>query len=339
MSESLALPSAGSQLLRHPQPHTRTCAHAHAHGAVTRARSHARPPCPSSPSPRRLQAAIRALHCGSCLQVGGASAPPPPPPAFPFCSGSLGCTEPGRRGPLRARPRAWGPRAPGCRRGQPGGPLHPPSRLGPSSSRSGHGVGGKYGRPICPGALPGGGWGRGRLRLLHARDPRTGAALPVATATLWNARHHFPRAAGRANGGRVCQQSPRSSRGTGSEEAGVSQAPEGGAQSPASLPSPTLSCLLPAPQRLRLARTRRPAPWTAAAGNAKRRHPLGKQDGLNPNAGPPSDPAVPLREAVGSRGRESPRRLAAGSREQKRPHQVSGPQNETRDDCPALKRK
>lgn len=186
MSESLALPSAGSQLLLHPQPHTRTCAHAHAHGAVTRARSHARPPCPSSPSPPRLQAAIRALHCGSCLQVGGASAPPPPPPAFPFCSGSLGRTEPGRRGPLRARPRAWGPRAPGRRRGRPGGPLHPPSRLGPSSSRSGHGVGGKCGRPICPGALPGGGWGRGRLRLLHARDPRTGTALPVATATLWN---------------------------------------------------------------------------------------------------------------------------------------------------------
>lgn len=46
--------------------------------------------------------------------------------------------------------------------------------------------GGKCGRPICPRALPGGGWGRGRLRLLHARDPRTGTALPVATATLWN---------------------------------------------------------------------------------------------------------------------------------------------------------
>lgn len=168
----------------------------------------------------------------------------------------------------------------------------------------------------------------------HARGQRCQLPRPHC-----GTRHHFPRAAGRTNGGRVCQQSPRSSRGTGSEEAGVSQAPEGGARSPASLPSPTLSCLLPAPQRLRLARTRRPAPWTAAAGNAKRRHPLGKQDGLNPNAGPPSDPAAPLREAVGSRGRESPRRLAAGSREQKRPHQVSGPQNETRDDCPALKRK
>lgn len=151
MSESLALPSAGSQLLRHPQPHTRTCAHAHAHGAVARARSHARPPCPSSPSPPRLQAAMRALHCGSCLQVGGASAPP----AFPFCSGSLGRTEPGRRSLLRARPRAWGPRAPGRRRGRPGGPLRPPSRLGPSPNRSGHGVGGKVWAPHLPRGPPG----------------------------------------------------------------------------------------------------------------------------------------------------------------------------------------
>lgn len=126
MSESLALPSAGSQLLRHPQPHTRTCAHAHAHGAVTRARSHARPPCPSSPSPPRLQAAMRALHCGSCLQVGGASAPPPRPPRIPlllWLAGPHGAGTP--RPSARAAPSLGAP-GPGPQKG-PAGRSSPPA--------------------------------------------------------------------------------------------------------------------------------------------------------------------------------------------------------------------
>lgn len=218
MSESLALPSAGSQLLRHPQPHTRTCAHAHAHGAVTRARSHARPPCPSSPSPPRLQAAIRALHCGSCLQVGGASAPPHPPHSPSALARWVARSRDAAALCARAAPSLGAP-GPGPQKGPAGRSSPPAFQAGAVlkqewARRRGQSVG----APSAPGPsrAEGGAGGASAFSTLgtHARGQRCQSPRPHC-----GTRHHFPRAAGGANGGRVCQQSPRSSRSTGSEEA------------------------------------------------------------------------------------------------------------------------